>query len=128
MLQFSKRGGMPVITIRNPDDLQEAIKVARSMPDRDLHRAEIIINTDDRIIEVSEDKVKIQGRGNCRPYKITDPRWRGMLNYFGEVHFLIKSRDWFFSMRRDPVRGWDGMGVWYSAQMLLETYGGGVTL
>ena len=128
MLQISKRTGMPVIVLHDYLHLNEAVDMSMAMEDRRFHRAEIIVATDDRILEVSKDKFFTHGRGNRRAFKVTDPRWRILERYTPELKFFVKNNGWFFSMKYEPTRDWDGTGCWYSGQMMKAAYGEGMTL
>ena len=128
MLQISSKTGMAVIVLHDFRYLNEAVDMAMAMEDRTFHRAEIIIAVDDKIIEVSAEKVKAHGRGTRRAFKITDPRWRIIEKFLPEIKFIVKSRGWYFSMEFDPSRDWDGTGCWYSAQMMRGAYGEGIIL
>ncbi len=128
MLQISEKTGMPIVVLHDFRYLNEAVDMAMAMEDRTFHRAEIIIAVDDRILEVSENKVFKHGLGNRRAFKITDPRWRIIEKFMPELKFLIKARGWFFSLTFDPTRDWDGTGAWYSAQAMRGAYGEGIII
>ena len=114
---------MPVITVRSVEHFAEAVNTAMGMPERVFHRAEIIIDTNDKIIETSQDSVRKHGLGKQRAWKITDPRWRKLKTVGPEIHFFVKLHGWFFSLSFDPSQDWDGLGVFYSGAMMGGAYG-----
>lgn len=124
------RGGMPVITVKRREHLSDAVGVGRQMPDRQFHRAELYLDLEDRILETSDYKywTIVQGH-NTRDFRISDVWWNQLRVLRDEFAIIVRQGTWYFLISRfDPAGEWDGMGSWYSRNMIRTGWGPNVQL
>ncbi len=118
MIQFSTSGCALVEVVSYQPEGQMMRTVNRFADTRKQEKnVEFILRTGERIIEASDESFYYNG-GKARTFTIGEPQWRHLRRLSEHAYITIQQGSWYFSIARFYEGSFEGVGFWYSGDML----------